>query len=280
MNIRELNLQFFPHLKGRGKLSDRQEYITDQITIKKFLSVDELSSALGVSGETIRRDLKALEKQGVLMRTYGGAYLVGSRESDVSVHVRKSIMMENKRLIAEQCVSLIHPDDTIFLDSSTTSLEIAKCITQMPVTVITNSALIVSYLSPFTNIRTVCLGGVLDPNNMCFLGKLALQNMEQLYARKAFVSCRSISETYGAMDSNEQICQVRTAAIKSSDKCYLIADYTKLGNSSLYKIGGFHDFDMLVMDQKPPPEWLEIFSERGMEVHYPGGVSYPAVPEE
>jgi DeoR/GlpR family transcriptional regulator of sugar metabolism len=256
---------------------NRLEHITNQLTVKKFVSVEELSQELGVSGETIRRDLKALEEKGVLKRTYGGAYLEGSTKSDVNVQVRKEILLPNKEQIAILCCQFIKPDDTIFLDSSTTSLEIAKRITQMPVTVITHSLLIVNFLSDYRNIRIATLGGVLDTVNMCSTGQIALDNMRGLYARKGFISCRTVSSRYGVMDSNEQIGQVRTAAIQNCYKRYLVADHTKFGNTSLYKIADFDSFNAVITDQRLPEKWMTFLEEREIPVHYPTGVEYPKI---
>lgn len=255
---------------------NRLEYITNQLTVKKFVSVEELSQELGVSGETIRRDMRALEEKGVLKRTHGGAYLEGSTKSDVSVQVRKEILLPHKEQIAILCCQFIKPDDTIFLDSSTTSLEIARRITQMPVTVITNSQLIISFLADYRNVRVVALGGVLDTVNMCTTGQITVDNMRSLYARKGFISCRTISSRFGVMDSNEQIGQVRTAAIQNCYKSYLVADHTKFGNTSLYKVADLERFNTVITDQRLPERWMNFFQERDMSVHYPTGIEYPA----
>lgn len=254
---------------------NRLEYITNQLTMKKFVSVEELSQELEVSGETIRRDLKVLEEDGVLKRTHGGAYLEGSTGSDVNVQVRKNILLPNKEQIAILCSQFIQADDTIFLDSSTTSLEIAKRITQLPITVITPSFLIVNFLSNYRNIRVIALGGVLDTVNMCFTGKTAIDNMAGVYARKGFISCRSISGRYGVMDSNEQIAQVRAAAIKNCYKRFLVADHTKFGNTSLYKIADFADFDVVVTDEPLDEKWTGFFNENNIKVYYPEDINYP-----
>jgi len=261
-------------------LANRLDYITNQLTMKKFVSVDELSQELGVSGETIRRDLKALEEAGVLKKTYGGAYLEGSTESDVSVQVRKGIMVPNKEQIAILCCQFIQPDDTIFLDGSTTSLEIAKQITLLPITVITSSLLIVSYLSNYKNIRIVSLGGTLDTVNMCFTGETSIENMKGVYARKGFISCRSLSGRYGIMDSNEQIAKVRAAAIKNCYKRYLVADHTKFGNTALYKIADFDSINAVITDEKPEKRWIDFFEEKKIRVYYPENVIYPKNPVE
>lgn len=255
--------------------ASRLTYITNRLTSQKFVSVDELSQELNVSGETIRRDLKLLEEQGILKRTYGGAYLEGSTESDVNVQVRKSILLPHKEQIANLCCQFIRPDDTIFLDSSTTSLEIAKRIVQMPVTVITNSLMIISYLSNHRNVRVIAIGGILDVVNMCFTGKSTLSEMSNVYARKGFISCRTLSSRFGVMDSNEQIGQVRTIANKNCYKNYLVVDHTKFGNTSMYKIADFRDFDAVITDKSPSLKWIEMFENLGIPVYYPEDVLYP-----
>ena len=259
---------------------NRLDYITHQLTLKKFVSVDELSQKLKVSGETIRRDFKILEENGILKRIYGGAYLEGSTESDVSVQVRKAILLPNKEQIAVLSASFIQSDDTIFLDGSTTSLEIAKRITRLPVTVITPSLLIISFLSNYRNIRIISLGGTLDTINMCFGGKTAIENMNAFYARKGFISCRSISMRYGIMDSNEQIAEVRAAAVQNCYKRYLIADHTKFGNTALYKITDFANFNAVITDQPLSAKWMEFLSEKNIKVYYPENVVYPENPVE
>lgn len=253
---------------------NRLEYITNQITFNKYVSVEKLVQELKVSGETIRRDLKALEEKGVLKRTHGGAYLEGSVQSDVSIQVRKNILLKNKEQIAILCSQIIQSDDTVFFDSSTTSFEIAKRITEMPITVITNSLQIINYLSYYRNIRVIALGGVIDHVNMCFTGKTAIESMSGLYARKGFVSCRTVSGRYGVMDSNEQIGQIRTAALKNCNKRYLIADHTKFGSTSLYKIADLDSYDAVFTDKKLSGKWMELFAEHEIPVHYPEGVVY------
>jgi len=248
---------------------NRLEHITTLLTVKKYVTVEELSQKLGVSGETIRRDMKTLEKKGVLKRTYGGAYLKGSTESDVSIQVRKNILLPQKEQIAVLCSQFIKPDDTIFLDSSTTSLEIAKCIVQLPITVITHSLVIINYLSDYSNIRVIALGGILDTVNMCFTGKTTLSELDNVYARKGFVSCRTLSERFGVMDSNEQIGQVRTAAIDHCFASYLVADHTKFSNTSLYKIADFERFDAIVTDKPINPYWTEFFANKNIPVYFP-----------
>lgn len=248
---------------------NRQDEIVRLISERKFLSVDQLVQEFDVSDETIRRDLKSLEKRGVLKRTYGGAYLEGVRDNEVSVQVRKDKLVKNKEQIAELCCQFIKPGDTVFLDASTTSIEIAKRITHLPVSVITHSLIITHYLASFRSMRVITLGGTLDPINMCFSGKTTLAQLGHYYAKKGFVSCRSLSMKYGAMDSNEQIGQVRGLALQHSNECYLIADHTKFSNTALCKIGDIGDFDGLVTDTRPSDAWAEYLAEKQVPLYCP-----------
>lgn len=253
--------------------SKRQDFITKIITEQKFITVEQLSQEFNVSGETIRRDLKNLEKKGILKRAYGGAYLEGARDNDVNVQVRKDKMIQNKEAIAAICSQFLQPDDTLFLDSSTTALEIAKLITDVPITVITNSLIIVNQLSGLRNVRIISLGGVLDVVNMCFTGKTTINEISNYYAKKGFISCRSLSMKYGVMDSNEQIGQVRSAAMANSNKCYLIADHTKFDNTALCKINDLNQFEAIITDLKPDDAWMEYLESIQVPVYYPDGES-------
>ncbi len=246
--------------------SERLEYIIKLVTLEKFVSVESLSQDLNVSGETIRRDLKLLENKRIVKRTYGGAYLEGGFDNDVNIQVRKSKFVENKKTIAQICSRFIQREDTIYLDSSTTSLEIAKLISQFPVTVITNSLLITNYLSKFEQVRTITIGGILDTVNLCFTGKTAISILDNYYAKKGFISCRSLSIKYGVMDSNEQIGHVRSKAIQNCNEPYLIVDHTKFDKTSLCKIADFEELKGIITDQAPPQHWIDYFHEKGIPV--------------
>lgn len=250
-------------------VSSRLDFIAKLITEQKFVTVEELSHEFNVSGETIRRDLRTLENNGILTRTYGGAYLAGTKDNDVSVQIRKDKLVKNKEQIATICSQFLKPDDTIFLDSSTTALEIAKKITDIPITVITNSLIIINHLTRCHNVRVISLGGILDVVNMCFTGKTTIGEMKNYYAKKGFISCRSISMKYGAMDSNEQIGHVRSTAMENCNKNYLIADHTKFDNTALRKISDLSDFAAIITDIRPSDEWMEYFESMDIAVLYP-----------
>lgn len=150
---------------------ERRACIKETIQEQKSVAVSDLARRFDVTEETIRRDLKVLEAQGVLTRTYGGAFIQGGAINEVDVTLRETSYVEAKRQIAAQCLQLIRNGDSIFLDSSTTALEIARAIRDMRLTVLTNSLLIADVLSHSESIRLQVIGGVLQPQSMSSWGR-------------------------------------------------------------------------------------------------------------
>jgi DeoR/GlpR family transcriptional regulator of sugar metabolism len=156
----------------------RKNKIKELIIEKKSLTVSELTILFKVTEETIRRDLKQLEDEGILTRTYGGAYISEGVQNDVNVNLREHIHVEGKRKIAFQCNTLIQSGDSIFLDASTTSLMIANILEDKKLTVVTNSIKVVNSLIEKTNINIVIIGGTLANSSLSNLGRTAEQMMK------------------------------------------------------------------------------------------------------
>ena len=236
---------------------ERRACIKETIQEQKSVAVSDLARRFDVTEETIRRDLKVLESQGVLTRTYGGAFIQGGAINEVDVTLRETSYVDAKRQIAAQCLQLIRNGDSIFLDSSTTALEIARAIRDMRLTVLTNSLLIADVLSHSESIRLQVIGGVLQPQSMSFLGEAALAALAPYYVDSAFVSCRSVSLDRGITDSNEQ-----SAAFRRAGRVYLVADHTKFGQTSFVQICGFDALAGIVTDQPLSAPWHWMAQER------------------
>ncbi|SET25243.1 transcriptional regulator, DeoR family [Natronincola peptidivorans] len=244
----------------------RKEKIKDIILEKKSVMVSELSKKFSVTEETIRRDLKALEDEGILVKTYGGAYIQDGVQNDINVNIRESLFVDNKEKIATKCADLINHGDSIFLDASTTSLAISSKIRSKRVTVITNSLKIANSLSESESIRLMVIGGILDPQSMSFLGRNTINSMQHYYVDKAFISCRSISMDFAVTDSNEQQAEVRQLAIKRSNHVYLVVDHTKFNKTSFTNICFFHDINTLLVDTALDQEWKAFLTEHQVEI--------------
>ncbi len=245
----------------------RKARIKDIVLEKKSVTVTELSKIFSVTEETIRRDLKQLEDDGFLTRTYGGAFIQDGVENNVDLTIRETAYMESKQAIAKKCLSVIHNGDSIFLDASTTALQVAKALQGMRLTVVTNSLLIINELHDKEDIRLISIGGSYTPRDKAFVGNTAIQNLESFYLDKTFMSCRSVSMEHGITDSNEAIASIRQSLLTRSNHVYLIADHSKFDKTSFIRISGFDAITGLVTDKQMSIQWKEFLHKNHIELY-------------
>lgn len=246
----------------------RKAKIKDIILEKKSVIVSELAKDFSVTEETIRRDLKTLEDEGFLIRTYGGAFIQDGVQNEVELSLRETAYTDSKQLIARKCTEIIHNGDSIFLDASTTALFIAKAIRDMRLTVLTNSLKVVNLLTDSPNIRLISIGGLFNSNNMSFIGRSSLASLESYYVDKTFMSCRSLSQTHGITDSNEAMSEIRQKLLKRSNKIYVVADHSKFDKTSFISICGFEDVDGVITDKQLDQCWTNFLTENNV-TYYP-----------
>lgn len=230
---------------------ERTQYILDTLKKNKIVLVSELSKDIEVTEETIRRDLEKLEKQELIWRVHGGAYLREGIGNETSIKVREQIYQEEKALISKQCLKLIHDQDSIILDCSTTAIYIAKELknSTIKVTVITNSLSVANELAGTDTIRLILLGGELNNITNSFVGDHALKSLENYHADKAFISSAGISVSAGLSDYTCEEAYMHKKMIKQSDKCYFAADITKIGRSAVNIIGKLDEIDGLIINE-------------------------------
>jgi DeoR/GlpR family transcriptional regulator of sugar metabolism len=244
----------------------RKNKIKELIIEKKSITVAELTSLFKVTEETIRRDLKQLEDEGVLNRTYGGAYVSDGVQSDVDVSIREHIHVEGKKKIAARCLPFIKSGDSIFLDASKTSLVIASMLKDYKLTVVTNSIKVITTLMDNPNIRLIMIGGTLSNSSLSNLGKTAEDNLRKYFFDSAFISCRSVSMQHGITDSNEQQAAIRQIASDHANHVFLVADYTKFDKTSFVSICGFEKVETVVVDNTLSKEWHAFLQEKDVKV--------------
>ncbi len=244
----------------------RKGKIKDIIIEQKSVTVSELSTKFNVTEETIRRDLKSLEDENFLTRTYGGAFIQSGVENNVNPSLREFAYVKSKELIADQAKTLIHNGDSIYLDSSTTALFIARVITDMRLTVITNSILIVNQLEQYDNIKLICVGGTFSRNHKAFHGTHTLQTIANYFVDKAFVSCRSLSIDHGITDSTEGEAAIRKLLLKQTNEIYFIADYSKFNKTSFIRICDFSEVTGIITDKPLSAEWVSLLAQVGTKL--------------
>lgn len=245
---------------------ERQKIILNKLNLDGAVWVSKLSEELGVTEETIRRDLEKLENQEVLVRTHGGAVPIIESTYELSLEKRKKTNLPAKEKLAKIASEYIMPGDTIFLDSSTTTFYIAKEIKKMKnITVISNSLRVINELSNVEDVKTIAVGGVVS-NNQSFVGYLAENSIKSnFFAMKFFFSSKGISPEAGIMESNDLECAIKKQMLDNSTEKYYLCDSSKIGRIGFYKLTPIENIDYFITDTELGNDYVDKFNEFGVK---------------
>lgn len=250
---------------------ERMRQIQCALEEEKQVSVSALSARFQVSEETIRRDLEKITKNDpTIVRVHGGAYKAGVFDSEMPVQLRETLSVDRKKTIANSCIPLIHVNDTIMLDCSTTALHLAMVIRQMRygLTIITNSLRIIEVLRDCEEIKLIMLGGDFRNTTMSFVGYETTKMLSHFRAERCFISCTGLHMEYGITDNSENEVQVRRMMMDNAKERFLLADAFKFGRSFLSVLGEPEEFSAVVTDVKPSEEWLSYFRQHHTRLIY------------
>jgi DeoR/GlpR family transcriptional regulator of sugar metabolism len=245
----------------------RRNKILSILAEKKSILVNESAILFDVTEETIRRDLKHLEKEGHLMRIHGGALIPDKSREEAPLKIREGINITGKDSIGKKAAEFVNDGDTIILDASTSSLYVAKYIkSKKNLTVITNAERIIMELQECNDIKLISTGGVLRHTSLSYVGKSAQNSLENYYANKLFFSCKGFSTDRGITDSNEQESELRKVMITRSDIVILICDKTKFSQTGYVNTAKLTDINILITDSKLSEDLLDKIKKENIKV--------------
>ncbi|MEQ8211548.1 MAG: DeoR/GlpR family DNA-binding transcription regulator [Lacipirellulaceae bacterium] len=245
--------------------SQRRLEILSQLQEAGAVRVASLATRFGVADETIRRDLDKLSDQGQLARTHGGAISIRHDRVDLPMAIRKNRRAAEKQQIANQALELINPNDVIGLDASTTVLELACLIPDMPLTVVTNSLDVIRLLADRPQIEVICSGGEFDPKSMCLFGPLAEANIQQIALSKLFFSCKGIDFEHGYSEASTHHASLKRVFLQQAEQSILLADSSKFGVRSMVSSGKLDLVDLVITDESTGSDYLESLQKRHVQ---------------
>lgn len=249
--------------------AERRLLILDRLQEEKKVVVSELSARFGVSEETIRRDLDRLDKEGLAIKSYGGAVLNEANGTDMPFSVRKRRNMQGKRVIAEIIAGLVQDGEHIIVDPSTTAVSIVKALRpREDLTIITNSIEVLVELGDVSGWDVISTGGTLKKDYLALVGPRAQESIRSFNADKVILSCKGLDLEKGITDANELFAQIKETMLDVSVTKILAADYTKFNKVAFARICDVSEIDMVVTDVKPSDEWLRFFEQKGVECLY------------
>ena len=248
---------------------ERRSQIEQMIQKNKSVLVLELAKKFDVTTETIRGDLEKLERQGVLIRTYGGATLVeDSNDADLSTHERDTVNFEGKQKIGKKAAEMIKDGETIFLDASTSCLHLARNIKdKRSVTVITNAERVVAELCQYDNIKVISTGGRLINKNLSYEGRMVEDTIRKYYyANKFFFSCAGITLSRGLTERSEAEAEIKKAMMDCSDSSIFLCDHKKLGRLGVPVLTNLSEIDCMITDINLDEEWKSALAKNDVRL--------------
>ena len=245
-------------------ITDRRKEIINILKDREYVTVEEFSKVLGVSTVTIRTDLSALESEGSLIRTHGGAM---KSEKKSKQRFISNTMSENeleKKEIALKASSLIKDGSTIIIDSGSTTIHLAENLKDKKITVVTNNILAQDILKNEESVNLIVLGGTLRRASMVTIGPIANNSVKSMNVDIFFLGAAAYNqEIISSYDVIE--VELKKNMIHSADKVVLLADSSKYGKKAFSTISSWDLIDTFITD-KIDNDFREKLEELVVEV--------------
>jgi DeoR family transcriptional regulator, fructose operon transcriptional repressor len=247
---------------------ERRFRISEILGRERSVTASELIRMLGVTAATIRRDLAVLEKEGVLVRSHGGAV---SRTSSTNFQPSYEALGRSnraeKQAIAREAERLILDGETVFLEGSTTVYELARrLLHRNRLTVITNSPPIVEQFQHSQHVSVISTGGELQKDVFYLSGVWAQRALSEIRVDKAVLGVSAIDPAYGISTASQAEAQIKKMILKAARVSIALADHSKFGNQGFAYVGPTTDIDVLVTDSATDPQYLGPIREAGVEL--------------
>ncbi len=247
--------------------NQRRDKIYELIQEDGSAKVINLAKIFKVTEVTIRQDLEKLEKDGLVIKEHGGAFLKDIKDQVQSFSLGHKENIDKKELIAKKCMEYIDNGDTIILDSGSTTTEIAKLLRGVTsLTVITNALNIALLLGAEPGIEVIVTGGEFKPPTLSLTGQKAADSFKGLNVQKLFLATAGISLKAGLTYPSISDLVVKKAMIEAADTTYLVADSTKIGKSAFASLGALSLIDYIITDNSIEEKHKEIFKDNEIEL--------------
>lgn len=231
----------------------RKQEILTILSKQTYATVEFLSKTLHASPSSIRRDLTALENEGLITRSYGGAELPNAQKHFVPFSSRRHQNSDIKRQMAEKAVTFLESGDVIFLDDSSSAYFVAEKLIGMKDIIVVTSSIDVLFLLSHSDIKTYSVGGLIDPENRtCLVGSFAADMIASIRADWCIFSVKSLDSDGTLSDCVEEGVSVLKHMLSVSRKKMFLCDNSKLGTRSMFVQCKIDELDVVISDSDLP----------------------------
>ncbi|WP_435878706.1 DeoR/GlpR family DNA-binding transcription regulator [Streptomyces klenkii] len=247
------------------------------------VSLRELARVVQTSEVTVRRDVRALEAEGLLDRRHGGAVLPGGFTRESGFPQKSHLATAEKTAIADLAASFVEEGEAVVVGAGTTTQELARRLARVPgLTVVTNSLLVAQALAHANRVEVVMTGGTLRGSNYALVGSGAEQSLHGLRVTRAFLSGSGLTAERGLSTSNMLSASVDRALVQAAAEVVVLADHTKLGTDTMFQTVPTDVITRLVTDEPPSHDdraatELQALADQGVHISVAGpGAGAPA----
>ncbi|MDW6022904.1 DeoR/GlpR family DNA-binding transcription regulator [Mesorhizobium sp. BAC0120] len=244
----------------------RRQLMAEAVMAEGAMRIEDITERFGISLMTAHRDLDELVSRGLLRKTRGVVSAAPTSLIESSDVYRASRQGAEKSAIAEAAAAFLEPGQAVFLDDSTTVLQLVPHLSaRVPLTAITNSITLMNELKGIRDLTLLGLGGQF--HNWCnaFMGPVTIAEIRRLRADRVFLSMAAITDDMVFHQSPEMV-ETKRAMFESAAMRILLADHTKFERRALHAMVTLDEFDVVIVDNGTPPRHVERMRARGINV--------------
>lgn len=246
--------------------AERHRRIQEVLRERRVVRVSVLSEMLGVSEVTIRRDLEAMERRGLLERTHGGAVATQWMRSEPAYDDAASSNPGQKRAIGEAAAALVEPGDAVYLNGGTTTLQVFRHLRAPNLKVVTNHVGIALEAAE-REVELLLLGGHYRAPSHSVVGPFATEALRRTHATKAFIGVEGMSVGSGLTTPVAAEAEIARVMIEQTrGTVVVVADHSKIGTVADFVIAPLEEADVLVVDEGCSDAYRTRLTDAGVDV--------------
>jgi DeoR/GlpR family transcriptional regulator of sugar metabolism len=245
---------------------DRRHRILEQVAEHQTIHINELAVELGVSEMTIRRDIGRLERDGFLRRTYGGATAHITRSMELLFNARALENAPAKRVIGMRAAEILAPERTMFIGIGSTTEQFAMFLPPRDDLIVVTGSLPVASLLGTRKGRVVVLGGSVLTDELACVGPVAAATVRRYRADLAVLGAAGMSARAGITELSDEAAEIQRLMIEQSERLVVLADGSKLGQTTMASVGPASSISLLITDTAAPEQELVELEALGVEI--------------
>jgi DeoR/GlpR family transcriptional regulator of sugar metabolism len=245
----------------------RQDRILAELRASSTIRISDLAGELGVSYETIRRDLEEMGQNGLINRTYGGA-VARPFGFEPAWNERFGRQTEEREAIAALAARLVQPGEALMIDAGSTTLHFARRLAAelKDLTVVTNSFAVAMALGANPGFQVIACPGRYDPHEGSVYGPDTIAFLGRFNANRAIIGASGITSE-GPNEASSGAAAVKRAMLARAQECILLLDSSKFDQPNLEVVCPLSDLHRVISDVPPPRGLAMALSDAGVETH-------------